>query len=518
VAAVLVAPLAGAAVFSGMNVNGEAVDGGKLMEGNVDRSVLMDVSLRNAAVTESVIHRAGVWDSTLDEVQVSHANIRGSTLSNARVMDSTLRESTIGEDVTLCRVGGDHDFGRCTLVSSSGEAVARIEKDAPATVRPNSTFDVRLDLEHAASALTVDVAPSFLPVANPTLNITDVFDVTARNAIAGVEVYHDGGWMANGSAGSAIDLGRSMTGDVTLRIHVASAVIDTSMLRLRVDTGNGAVTFAPTKVEVVATKLAILPQDQQPFGPFVADSLGRLVAMSATDEHGNADRDIDVALRERVVRYAGPEHLDGSQSASVHGDAEFLGDRPIKYSREMSAAAHHPLTLEFATRQVNKLPLAFGDLPVHATHVVAMGPYETDLELKSHATNADGERLEAAPVVFTFAAAAETQTVATTMFGEFDIPGRGQIRVDFEDEREGGSVRFHETPESHDVFVTRHFTDEDDVHMLLASTVQAGLPFGNFVPSAYAVHVDGERASVSGAEKDDLVNVTPGQTTVVHHH
>lgn len=511
--AALLLPLASAAVFSGMDLNGRTADGARVIGGSVDRSNLEDVLIRDADVSQSQIARAGIEDSNLREVQVKQANLRDSTLAQARVESSVLHDVTLGADVTLCRVGGDRDLGSCALVSPDGNVVARIEQDAPATAHPNGSFDVKLDLQRAANALTVHVAPSFLPVESATLGIRDVFDVSAVNAIRSVEVHHDGRLVASGGAGQALALPGGMDGDVTLRVHLAEKVVDTSMLRLRVDTGNGAITFAPTQIQVVGTQLAILPQDQQPFGPYFADALGRLVATSVTDQWGNADRDIDVAMTERALDYAGPDHLDGTHSASVHGDAEFLGNDPIQYSREHSAAAHHPLTLEFVTRQVNKLDVPFGGLPVHATHVVAMGPYETRLELTASAVNARGERLEAGPVEFVFAPAAQTETVVTNAGGSFAIPGTGQLIVQFKDDA-GDRVRYHETPESHDIFVTRHVADDEDndVHMQLASSVKTGLPFGNFVASEYAVVADGERVN------EDLVHVEAGQTQVLHHH
>jgi len=520
VAVILTVGLVGVAgaLMSNTSVDDQTIDG----------EVFRDVSIQNATLTAGVIERASVRDSHLTHFNISSSTIQGSYIhhaslerihiSDSRIENVRYRAATV-EDVTDCNVG-------CKLVSGESsshnqQVHARLMADAPATVSPGDSYDLRVE----------DAEASGLTVRNDPAGVTALgFDPRAADAtIESLELWVDGEMTATFAMDERVELPDD--GDFTVRVHVAeTGVVDGSTLGLVLDLDGRGLRPAITTVDVVATTLAFAPLEGQAFAPFLADNVARLVISVATDEHGNIDRDLDIAYTVNVLEVDDLEDArvvgDLQHHAFLHGDAELFSDEPIKYSNPTSLAAHHPATLEFILRDTVGLEgITYGAAPFYATHLVAQSPVATSVELTASTTTAAGERLEAGPYRVDLGPLPDEPRSAKTPFGpagDPEFPGEGTLRVQLVDgdgnrvtAKDGWVLMVQETPESHQVEIHVALDGQgSSFEMPIAASPMVGLPFGDFVPHEYlvCVHHDGETDCANDGE---LVAIKNGQTTYV---
>lgn len=515
VAAVALVGLAGAFVT-------DAHVGGKALDGETFRGV----SVVNATLTSGKIDKASIHDSHLTDFDVDDATIRGSYVEAAgleRVHVTNSRLEHVGlhaaslDGVTLCNDG-------CMLVSGhntrSWDVHARLTADAPATLPPGGSFDLRVE----------DAEASGLTVRNDPAGVTALgFDPRAADAaVESLELWVDGAAVATFGLGERVALPDD---DFSVRVNVAeTGIVDGSTLGLVLDLDGHGLRPAITTLDVVATTLAFAPPEAQAFAPYLADNVARLVISVATDEHGNVDRDLDIAYTVNVLDVQDRDNVrvvgDEQHHAFLHGDSELFGPTPIKYVNPTSAAAHHPATLELILRDmVGVAGITYGAAPFYATHLVAQSPVATSVELTASTTNADGQRLEAGPYRIDLGPLPEEPRSAATPFGPMGdpmFPGEGTLRVQLVDgdgnhvrAEDGWVLMVQETPESHQVAVHVALDGQGSGYsMPLAASPPVGLPFGDFVPHEYlvCVHHDGE---TDCANDGQLVAIRNGETTHV---
>lgn len=518
------------AAISNTTVDGQVVTNDVIREARVTNSDVTHSSLAHARIVNShvghaQIAHASVSDSYLDHLRVEKALVEDSRVENARLSDVTLR------DVTLCdaSVTGERAAGECALVSANDDGVtehAWLHEDAPDTVAPGESFDVRVSVAESGA----------LKVWNDPAGLTALgFDPTAADAaVDRIEVWVDGESMGEVGLGEEFDLEDAT--EFTLRVFVAeSGLTDGSTLGLVVDVGGHGLRTNVATIDVLATALAFAPLEQQAFAPYLSDNVARLVISVGVDENGNVDRDLDVAYTVDVLQVAtghdkgrGPNvGEDVQHHAGLHGDAELFSDNPIGYSNPESLSAHHPATLEFILRDlVGVEGITYGATNFYATHLVTQSPYYTKVMLHASATNAEGDELEAEPIEIELGRLPDEERSASTPFGPLGepvFPGEGMLRVKFVDSdgnavnREAGwTLSIQETPDSHRT--TMHILYDEDGGSVdeqpLAASQEVGLPFGDFVPHEYKVclHHDGKESCANDGE---LVAIETGETTEV---
>ncbi|HVM45355.1 MAG TPA: hypothetical protein VM582_05415 [Candidatus Thermoplasmatota archaeon] len=510
-----------------VGVAGALVSDARVEDKTATGEVYRDVLIANATLTAGVIDRASIRDSHLTSFDIEDAAIHRSYISHAsldrvHVTDSRLenvgyRHATL-DDVTDCNSG-------CKLVSGAAssrnqEIHARLTADAPATVSPGGTYDLRVE----------DAKASGLTIRNDPAGVTALgFDPRAADAtIASLELWVEGEMVAAFAMGERVTLPDD---DFTVRVSVAdTGVVDGSTLGLVLDLDGRGLRPAITTVDVVATSLAFAPLEGQAFAPFLADNVARLVISVATDDNGNVDRDLDIAYTVNVLEVDDLEDArvvgDLQHHAFLHGDSELFSAEPIKYSNPTSLAAHHPATLELILRDTVGLEgITFGAAPFYATHLVAQSPVATSVELTAETTTSAGERLEAGPYRVDLGPLPEEPRSAKTPFGpagDPEFPGEGTLRVQLVDgdgnkvdAEDGWVLMVQETPESHQVEIHVALDGQgSSFEMPIAASPMVGLPFGDFVPHEYlvCVHHDGE---TSCANDGKLVAIENGGTTRV---
>lgn len=515
-----------AAALSGNIVN--QVNGDtEIRAAHIAGSTISDVTILNANIENSVVSSASVRSVSINGSYLDHVAIHEASIVDSRVASGSIARSSLS-DVTICRadVENGRDAGpRCRLVDGR-ESLARLWTDGPATIAPGDSYDLRV---------TDAVADSLVVRNDPAGSTALGFDPTASDAtIDRIELWNGDAMARSFELGEEVSLPGE---DFTLRVYVSeTGIVDGSTLGLVLDLDGHGLRPAMTTLDVVATSLGFAPADAQPFAPFLADNVARLVGSVALDDFGNLDRDLAIAYTVDVTNVDSGAGLGGptiagphDQHSFLHGDAELFSEEPIKYSNPTSAAAHKPATLESILRDTVGVPgIVYGSAPFYATHVVAQSPYHTELTLHATTTNADGVRLEAAPLDLAFEHAPREDAPVTHPFGPFGgevFPGLGTLRVHFMDE-EGMSVErepgwvlsIQETPESHQTMMRIEYGENDtgsvDEQMLAASP-RVGLPFGDFVDHEYKVclQYDGKESCWNDGE---LVNIRTGETTAIH--
>lgn len=496
VAAFLLAPVSGAVNISHASLDGRILTDDDFSLVSITRSTISGSSVSHASIETSTLTNSQVSMATMD-----HDWMQGGSLDHVRVADSRLVgvSGTFVEardDVTACSSTlNGRAYDACTLLGSHGDARATITQDAPASIGPNETYSVGFQAKDTSS-VTFDLETALLPVENKVLGARDVFDVTAKDAIATIEVSNASGVLGTGTVGSAIALGGQHGDTLTAKITTATKVIDTTIIQLRAHVNGGALLFGRTSVDVIATSLAFVPVADQPFAPYISDDVARLVGTVPLDKYGNTDRTINVSVTETVVGYDAPFPVDSTRAAALHGDSEFGSATPILYDQPTSPAAHHPSALELIIRQVNHVMVPFGYLPFHATHLITLGPYEATVNLTATATNELGATMTAEPLTLVYAPAPDAERRVSTPFGAFTFPGRGSITLHdpaHADMTGTARVTITETPNSHNVtLVAQVPVQNGDVTLTLPSTIfvpfpTGNLPFGNFVPNKYVI-------------------------------
>lgn len=526
IALVLASSVGIAAALSGNIVN-QATGEDEIRAAHIAGSTVTNVSIENANIENSVVRAAGVRSVSINGSYLDHVAIHDASIEDSRVASGSIARSSLS-DVTICRtdVENGRDAGvRCRLVDGR-ESLARLWTDAPAMIAPGGSYDLRLS----------DVEASTLVVRNDPAGSTALgFDPTAADAtIDRIELWQDDAMVQAFELGDAVSIPDE---DFTLRVYVAqTGIVDGSTLGLVLDLDGHGLRPAMTTLDVVATSLGFAPADAQPFAPFLADNVARLVVSVATDDFGNVDRDLDVAYTVDVANVDSGAGLGGptlgepiDEHSYLHGDSELFSAEPFKYVNPRSEMSHHPATLELILRDTVGVPgIVYGSAPFYATHVVAQSPYHTELTLHATTVNAAGQQLDAAPLELRYTHAPEAGSPVAHPFGPFGgemFPGLGTLRVHFMDkdgnsiDREPGWVLFiQETPESHQTEMRIVYTEDDagpvDEQKLAASPA-VGLPFGDFFPHEYKVclEYDGKQSCWNDGE---LVNIRTGETTTIH--
>lgn len=515
-----------AAALSGNIVN-QATGEDAIRGAQIAGSTVTNVSIENANIENSVVSAASVRSASINGSYLEHVAIHEASIEDSRVAFGSIARSSLS-DVTICHadVENGRDAGmQCRLVDGR-ESLARLWTDAPATIAPGGSYDLRL---------TKVVASTLVMRNDPSGSTALGFDPTAADAtIDRIELWHDGAMVQTFELGEAVSLPDE---DFTLRVYVAqTGIVDGSTLGLVLDLDGHGLRPAMTTLDVVATSLGFAPADAQPFAPYLADNVARLVASVAADEFGNVDRDLDIGYTVDVTSVDSGAGLGGPTIAGpidkhsfLHGDSELFSAEPFKYTNPTSAASHHPATLESILRDTVGVPgIVYGSAPFYATHVVAQSPYHTELTLTATTMNAAGVRLDAAPLALAYAHAPEADTPVAHPFGPFGgevFPGLGTLRIHYMDasgasvDRQSGWVlSIQETPEGHQTTMRIAYTEDDTGPMdeqMLSASPRVGLPFGDFVDHEYKVCLEHD-GKTSCWNDGALVNIQTGETTTIH--
>lgn len=555
-------------------------------------AMIKDAKLEDSYVDDVTLLRSSIEDSRIENSSIQFSKVEDGTLCDTTVTGGiTVANNTTLINNTTLVTDGIH-FANCTAVTVEDgevEVHAVIEQDAPETIAPGESYDVRINgsdaeeltvfndpgglvglgfetefdplrlHEHAFPAVadndSIVTLQLWMPAADNATddNLTDD-NVTNGNVTNGNVTNGNvtngnltngnvtNGNLTNGNVtnGNVTD---NETGNATLLANFTfgetvelpdgpfvlrvitnnTSIIDGTRIGLLLELDDHAVRPEMTSFEVVATELVIPPVEEQLFAPFLADDVARLVLSVPVDDHGNVDRDVNISFAVTVNAVNVTDNVtfvgDLQDRARLHDDSRLFSEAPFSYLSEVDMA-HHPQTLELLVSLNLDDEIGYGDIDAYGTHLVAIGPYETNVTLDASATNATGGSLSASLDIL-MGATPDDEHEAEAFGEDFELPGTGELNVAFVNETgesvasgEDWTLFIQETPDSHGVAQTIAVANNSTfVRQDLAASAQVGTPFGNFVPSAYMVCVD--HGVTRDCASGPLVEIETGETTSV---